>query len=124
MKKGLSIEHDNGGDEFDLMIIGGGSAAFAAAIKADELGVKVAIIEKGTIGGTCVNVGCVPSKTLIRAAEQCYKHSYHNFEGLAACPPPENWRQIIQSRGVLSYSFRSFIYCGLYRTPANRQPAA
>lgn len=44
-------------DTHDLMIIGGGSAAFAAAIKAAELGAKVALVEAGTIGGTCVNVG-------------------------------------------------------------------
>jgi mercuric reductase len=50
--------------DFDLMTIGGGSAAFAAAIKAAELGARVAIVEEGTIGGTCVNIGCVPSKTL------------------------------------------------------------
>src|SRR3990172_2578885 len=54
----------------DLMVIGAGSAGFAAAIKAAELGYRVAMVEAGTIGGTCVNVGCVPSKTLIRAIEQ------------------------------------------------------
>ncbi|MGH8520792.1 MAG: cation transporter, partial [Gammaproteobacteria bacterium] len=60
------------GADFDLMTIGGGSAAFAAAIKAAELGARVVIVEEGTIGGTCVNIGCVPSKTLIKAAEICY----------------------------------------------------
>ncbi len=95
-----------GGDGFDLMIIGGGSAAFAAAIKARELGAKVAIIEKGTIGGTCVNVGCVPSKTLIRAAEQCFKCSYHDFEGLAACPPPDDWQKVIRQKDKLVEELR------------------
>lgn len=76
------------GADFDLMTIGGGSAAFAAAIKAAELGAKVAIVEKGTIGGTCVNIGCVPSKTLIKASELCYHSAYPMFEGLTACPPP------------------------------------
>src|SRR5947209_9928809 len=57
------------GGEFDLLIVGGGSAGFAAAIKAADLGARVAMVEGGTLGGTCVNVGCVPSKTLIRAAE-------------------------------------------------------
>jgi mercuric reductase len=99
-----------GGDGFDLMVIGGGSAAFAAAIKASELGAKVAIIEKGTIGGTCVNVGCVPSKTLIRAAEHCYKSSYHDFEGLAACPPPEDWQQIIRTKDDLVDQLRKDKY--------------
>ncbi|MBI2370801.1 MAG: FAD-dependent oxidoreductase [Deltaproteobacteria bacterium] len=78
----------SGGEEHDLMVIGGGSAAFAAAIKGAELGARVSIVEAGTIGGTCVNIGCVPSKTLIKAAELCYKSAYPRFEGLTACPPP------------------------------------
>src|SRR5699024_1819039 len=53
----------------DLLIIGSGGAAFSAAMKAIEYGAKVGMIERGTIGGTCVNIGCVPSKTLLRAGE-------------------------------------------------------
>lgn len=52
----------SGSAEFDLVIVGGGSAGFAAAIKAADLGARVAMAESGTLGGTCVNVGCVPSK--------------------------------------------------------------
>ncbi len=96
--------------EYDLMIIGGGSAGFAGAIKAAELGAKVAIIESGTIGGTCVNVGCVPSKTLIRAAEDCYRRSYSNFEGLAACPEPQDWQRIIQMKDELVAELRKDKY--------------
>ncbi len=55
--------------DFDLAVIGAGSAGFAAAIQGAELGARVALIGHGTIGGTCVNVGCVPSKTLLRATE-------------------------------------------------------
>ena len=58
-----------GGESFDLAVIGAGSAGFAAAIRASELGARVALVGAGTIGGTCVNVGCVPSKTLIAAAQ-------------------------------------------------------
>ncbi|TXH85579.1 MAG: FAD-dependent oxidoreductase, partial [Rhizobium sp.] len=54
---------------YDLAVIGAGSAGFSAAITAAELGADVALIGHGTIGGTCVNVGCVPSQTMIRAAE-------------------------------------------------------
>lgn len=54
---------------YDVVILGAGSAAFAGAIKAADLGATVAIIESGTIGGTCVNVGCIPSKNLIAAAD-------------------------------------------------------
>lgn len=67
----------------DLIIIGGGSAAFAAAIKTSELGGRAIIINEGLpVGGTCVNVGCVPSKTMIRAAEAHYRSANHNFDGI------------------------------------------
>ncbi len=87
--------------EFDLMIIGGGSAAFAAAIKGTELGGRVAIVEQGTIGGTCVNVGCVPSKTLIKAAEICYHTAYSNFKGFETCPPPREWQTVVRQKDEL-----------------------
>src|SRR5262249_32003562 len=57
-------KEDGSASDFDLLVIGGGSGGFAAAITAQELGKKVGLINAGTIGGTCVNVGCVPSKTL------------------------------------------------------------
>lgn len=53
----------------DFAIIGSGGAAFAAAIRATGLGKSVAMIERGTLGGTCVNVGCIPSKAMLAAAE-------------------------------------------------------
>jgi mercuric reductase len=107
------------GHEFDLMIIGGGSAAFAAAIKASELGAKVAIVESGTIGGTCVNVGCVPSKTLIRAAEQCFKRSSQNANGSIACAPPENWPQIVQMKDELVAELRQEKYINVAKAYPN-----
>ena len=67
---------------YDLAIIGGGSAAFAAAIKASELGGRVAMIERGTIGGTCVNIGCVPSKALLRAADHYHRAGHSPFAGV------------------------------------------
>lgn len=92
------------------MIIGGGSAAFAAAIKSAELGARVAIVESGTIGGTCVNIGCVPSKTLIRAAELCYKSAYPRFEGLTACPPPSDWQRVVEQKNELVAALRQGKY--------------
>ncbi len=68
-------------EKFDLIILGSGSAAFGAAIKAVALGAKVGMIEKGTIGGTCVNVGCVPSKHLLRVGEINYYRN-HGHAGL------------------------------------------
>ncbi|MBX5465514.1 MAG: mercury(II) reductase, partial [Clostridia bacterium] len=58
-----------GGGRYDLVILGSGSAAFAAAIRASQAGARVAMVERATVGGTCVNVGCVPSKYLLRASE-------------------------------------------------------
>jgi glutathione reductase (NADPH) len=56
-------------DEFDLVVIGAGSGGLAAAQRAAEYGAKVAIIESGRLGGTCVNVGCVPKKVMWNAAD-------------------------------------------------------
>jgi mercuric reductase len=66
--------------KFDLIILGGGSAAFASAIKASDLGAKTAMIERGAIGGTCVNRGCVPSKHLLTAGELIYYSQINEFD--------------------------------------------
>lgn len=55
--------------EFDLVILGGGSGGYAAALRASELGKKVALIEKDKVGGTCLHRGCIPTKALLHAAE-------------------------------------------------------
>ncbi len=64
-----SLTHFSSRKEYDLLIIGSGSAAFAAAIEAARAKARVAMAERGVIGGTCVNVGCVPSKALLRASD-------------------------------------------------------
>jgi mercuric reductase len=69
-----------------VAIIGTGSAAFAAAIRAAETGAEVTVIEAGTTGGTCVNVGCVPSKIFIRAAHIAHLQSAHPFPGIGKHP--------------------------------------
>lgn len=71
-----------------LAVIGSGAAAMAAALKAVEQGVRVTLIERKTIGGTCVNVGCVPSKMLIRAAHIAHLRRGSPFdEGMPPQPP-------------------------------------
>ncbi len=68
---------------FDLIIIGGGSAAFSAAIKAESMGLTTLMVNAGLdLGGTCVNVGCIPSKIIIRAAEAAHFASNSNFTGI------------------------------------------
>lgn len=89
------------GDELDLLILGAGSAGFAAAIKATELGAQVAIVERGALGGTCVNVGCVPSKTLIRAAVGHHHAGHSAFAGIRTKNEPPDFRAIIQQKAKL-----------------------
>ncbi|MGJ7912022.1 dihydrolipoyl dehydrogenase [Neobacillus sp. LXY-1] len=55
--------------EYDLVVLGGGTGGYVAAIRASQLGLKTAIVEKGKLGGTCLHKGCIPSKALLRSAE-------------------------------------------------------
>lgn len=55
--------------EYDLVILGGGTGGYVAAIRASQLGMQVAVVEKGELGGTCLHRGCIPSKALLRSAE-------------------------------------------------------
>ncbi|PAE31159.1 dihydrolipoyl dehydrogenase [Paenibacillus sp. 7884-2] len=55
--------------EYDLVVLGGGTGGYVAAIRASQLGMQVAIVEKGELGGTCLHQGCIPSKALLRSAE-------------------------------------------------------
>jgi mercuric reductase len=71
-----------------IAVIGSGGAAMAAALKAVEQGAHVTLIERGTIGGTCVNVGCVPSKIMIRAAHIAHLRRKSPFDGGIAAPVP------------------------------------
>src|SRR5512141_912209 len=55
-------------NEYDIAIIGAGPGGYVAAIRAAQLGASVAIVEKDTVGGTCLNIGCIPSKALLESA--------------------------------------------------------
>jgi mercuric reductase len=98
------------GYDYDLMVIGGGSAGFAAAIKAAELGYRAAIVEANTMGGTCVNIGCVPSKTLIRAVETAHQVGRHRFHGIHTTPGQVQWPQVIAQKDELVTSMRRTKY--------------
>lgn len=68
--------------EFDLVILGSGATAFAGALRAAELGKTAAMTEWRTLGGTCVNRGCLPSKNLIEAARIFYDSTHPRYPGL------------------------------------------
>src|ERR1700730_3786673 len=71
-----------------VAVIGSGGAAMAAALRASEGGARVTLVESGTLGGTCVNVGCVPSKIMIRAAHIAHLRRHSPFDdGIAAAQP-------------------------------------
>lgn len=98
----ISSSSDNGSNHHDLIIIGGGSAATAAAIRANELGLSTLLVNAGLpIGGTCVNVGCVPSKFLIRAAESVHNGSYSSFTGILPSRPSVDFKKIIEEKKAL-----------------------
>ncbi|NQV47226.1 MAG: dihydrolipoyl dehydrogenase [Rhodospirillaceae bacterium] len=66
-------------DPYDLIIIGGGPGGYVAAIRAAQLGLKVACVEKrGSLGGTCLNVGCIPSKAMLQSSHH-YESAVHEF---------------------------------------------
>lgn len=101
-------------DIHDLAVIGAGSAKFSAAITAAEQGAQVVLIGYGTIGGTCVNVGCVPSKTMIRAAEALHiANAASRFPGLAAEAKITDWGKLIAAKEDLVTSLRQKKYIDL-----------
>jgi mercuric reductase len=85
---GGGTRHDGGERPLHIAVIGSGGAAMAGALRAAERGARVTLIERGTIGGTCVNVGCVPSKIMIRAAHVAHLRRESPFDdGIHPAPP-------------------------------------
>lgn len=100
-----------------LLIIGGGGAAFAAALKASSLGARASIINDGLpMGGTCVNVGCVPSKTLIRAAEALHRARHPApFAGLATSGRLDDFAALMQQKRELVETLRQAKYADVIK---------
>lgn len=110
-KVALGYQREPGSNQqFDLMVIGGGSAGFATAIKAVEHSARVALVEANTIGGTCVNVGCVPSKTLIRAMENYHQAAAHRFHGVETSAGRLQWPPVIAHKDTLVNEMRQAKY--------------
>ncbi|MGQ0648363.1 MAG: mercury(II) reductase [Gemmatimonadaceae bacterium] len=95
--------------EYDLLVIGSGGAGVAAAIQGAELGARVVIVERGTLGGTCVNVGCIPSKNLIEAAVH-YHAARTGFPGIAPCTPALDWNAVVAQKDALVAELRATKY--------------
>ena len=71
-------------DNFDLIVLGSGPGGYVAAIRASQLGLKVAIVERENLGGICLNWGCIPTKALLRSAEIFHYMNHAKDYGLAA----------------------------------------
>ncbi|GGH41875.1 mercuric reductase [Cribrihabitans marinus] len=105
---------DASSDSYDLIVVGAGSAGFSASITAAGAGKRVALVGHGTIGGTCVNVGCVPSKAMIRAAEAAHDGaSAARFPGIAPCTHAVNWGALVQGTSDLVDEMRHKKYIDL-----------
>ncbi|WCE38953.1 mercury(II) reductase [Brevibacterium sp. BDJS002] len=98
--------------KYDLAIIGSGGGAFAAAIHATTLGKSVVMIERGTLGGTCVNTGCVPSKALIASADARHAaaDASGRFPGIATTAEPVDMPALIAGKQALVESLRGEKY--------------
>jgi mercuric reductase len=101
---------------FDLVILGSGSAAFAAALKATDHEAKIAMIERGTIGGTCVNVGCVPSKNLLRAGELMYYDTNCDFPGIRSGRTTLDFGKVIEQKGEIVRKLRKEKYSDVLKS--------
>lgn len=104
--------------DFDVLVIGTGGAGVAAAIQAGSAGARVAIAEGTLVGGTCVNVGCIPSKNLIEAAAH-YHAARTGFPGIAPCDPALDWTSVLRQKHDLVGELRQAKYIDVlasYRT--------
>lgn len=101
--------------DFDLAVIGSGGGAFAAAIRATNLGKRVLMIERSTVGGTCVNTGCVPSKALLAAAEARHvaMDASGRFPGISTSAEPVNMGALVGGKRFLVETMRADKYVGL-----------
>ncbi|MBI3837684.1 MAG: mercury(II) reductase [Planctomycetia bacterium] len=94
----------------DLVILGSGSTAFAAALAAQELGKTAVMTEERTIGGTCVNRGCLPSKNLIEAAKLIHDAAHPRYPGLTPCRMELDFQTLVAQKGEIVHRYREKKY--------------
>ena len=88
-------------DQYDLIVLGSGPGGYVAAIRASQLGLKVAIVERELLGGICLNWGCIPTKALLRSAEVFHQMKHAKDYGLVAEKISADLNAVVKrSRGV------------------------
>lgn len=95
---------------FDLVILGSGSTAFAAALRAAELGKTAAMAESRTLGGTCVNRGCLPSKNLIEAARIIWEAQHPRYPGLRPARIEVDFQELVRQKDEIVHYYRDRKY--------------
>jgi mercuric reductase len=100
-------------ESYDLVILGSGSTAFAAALQAAELGKTAIMTEVRTVGGTCANRGCLPSKNLIEAARLVYDAAHPRYPGLTPTHLPFNFADLIAQKDEIIKSYRTQKYVNI-----------
>lgn len=101
--------------DYDLAVVGSGGGAFAAAIRATGLGKRVLMVERSTVGGTCVNTGCVPSKALLAAADARHiaADASGRFPGISTSAAPVDMTALLASKRSLVEGMRTDKYVDL-----------
>ena len=99
--------------DYELVVIGSGSAAFAAAIHAADSSRRVAMVEANLVGGTCVNVGCVPSKAMLAPADLFHRSGHHPFSGIDTAARGFDLGQMVDSKAGLVEQLRHDKYLDL-----------
>jgi dihydrolipoamide dehydrogenase len=94
-------------DTFDCFVIGAGPGGYSAAIRLAQQGLKVAIAEKEHMGGTCLNVGCIPSKALLGSAHFLTIAKHAPLMGIDITTPKPNWPKIQSRKNAIVKGFRA-----------------
>jgi mercuric reductase len=97
-------------EELDLVVVGSGGAAMAAGIHARRAGRSVVLVERAVIGGTCVNIGCVPSKTLLAAGGQRERARHNPFRGVPTGSGPVDLAAVVAQKDALIERMRAAKY--------------
>lgn len=110
---------DSHSDVLRVVVIGSGGGALAGALRAAEEGARVTVIEAGTVGGTCVNVGCIPSKILLQAAHAAQTRQAHPFVGIERSRPTIDRRALLAQQQARVEELRRAKYEAVLASNAN-----
>ena len=111
---------------FDLIVLGGGPGGYVAAIRAAQLGMKTAVVEREHLGGICLNWGCIPTKALLRTSE--INHLLHHLPDFGFAPVEAEFRhrqggETVARGGETTFLRRRRICCARTRSPCSTAPA-